>query len=169
MERQSDRFRLSEVNRTLQRIDECLWIKRESIVTVKDLLVSRLKEKEIGSDVRFPNYHNRQPKKKKPRSVLFTSRVNSFIRCPTVKLTVSLQNYNCLNQWHSFFYAKKFAYVSNIVSPETRQISNKSHLREQLCFFFSGQHPTRKTRSHSFQTLSFLSLHQCTWWGSKVD
>ena len=72
----------------------------------------------------------------------------------------SLQNCNILCYFYSSFYAKKFAYVTNFVSDETRQVSYKSYLREQPCFFFYQQSlHARHVHAHSNSAVSHFSCY----------
>ena len=80
-----------------------------------------------------------------PRNHVFLLHLPLFSPRQFVHLSVcqtsNLQNHNTLCYWHSCFYTKsdglKFAYVTNLVSPETRQVSYKLHLQEWPCFLLS--------------------------------
>ena len=93
--------------------------------------------KEMNSGVRFPNHHNRQqqePGVSSPPSSLPAASIHlsALSNCQTSKTATTL----CF--WHSSFYSSsgwlKFAYVTNLVSPEMRQVIYKSHLQELPCF-----------------------------------
>ena len=65
---------------------------------------------------------------------------------------------NSLCYWHSSFYGSsgkmKFVYITNLVSPETRQVSYKLHLQENHVSYC--WHPTHKTCS--LQILTFATI-----------
>ena len=95
------------------------------------------------------------------RSFLFICHVNPFI-C-SVCQTSSPQNSNNLFYWQSSFPVNfgllKFAYVTNLISPEIKQESYESHLQELSCFLLPASCKKNKYMLVSNWGKSFLSLH----------